>query len=122
MNKRFCGVVTMTTVEQLDRIAINVKSHRLLKTLLKENPKLEEIMRNSKNEVEAHEGIREWVMDELKESPQALAYYHSRHTDRQAYEALSWSDYAAIRLLDYIDNAGREFVDLNLRACDLRLC
>jgi lysine 2,3-aminomutase len=103
------------TIEQLDRIAINVKSHRLLKTLLKENPKLEEIMRNSKNEVEAHEGIREWVMDELRESPQALAYYKSQHTDRQAFDALSWSDYAAIRLLDYIDNAGREFIDLNLR-------
>ncbi len=36
----------MTMIEELDRIAINVKSHRLLKAFLKENPKLEEIMHN----------------------------------------------------------------------------
>lgn len=105
----------MTTIEQLDHIAINVKSHRLLKNLLKENPKLEQIMRNSKNEIEARIGVREWVLEELEERPQALAYYEGRQADRQAYESLSWSDYAAIRLLDYVDNAGREFHDLNLR-------
>ena len=37
----------------LDRIAINVRAHRLLEELLRENPRLEEIMRSSKNEVEA---------------------------------------------------------------------
>ena len=35
--------------------------------------------------------------------------------NREAFEALSWSDYAAIRLLDYVDHAGRQFLDLNLR-------
>jgi lysine 2,3-aminomutase len=105
----------MTPIEQLDRIAINVKSHRFLKTLLKENPKLESIMRNSKNEIEARIGIREWVMDELRQRPQALAFYEGKSTDRAAFEALSWDDYAAIRLLDYVDHAGREFEDLNLR-------
>jgi lysine 2,3-aminomutase len=107
--------MAMNPIEQLDRIAITVKSHRLLKTLLKENPKLEEIMRNSKNEIEARIGIREWVLEELRERPQALAFYEGEATGRQAFEALSWSDYAAIRLLDYVDHAGREFKDLNLR-------
>jgi hypothetical protein len=65
----------MTPIEELDRIAIDVKSHRLLKTLLKENPKLDEIMRNSKNEIEARIGLRDWVMEELRQRPQALAYY-----------------------------------------------
>ena len=36
----------MTEIEVLDRIAIDVKSHRLLKQFLKENPHLEEIMRD----------------------------------------------------------------------------
>ena len=63
----------MRPIEQLDHIAITVKSHRLLKTLLKENPKLEGIMRNSKNEIEARIGIREWVLEELCQRPQALA-------------------------------------------------
>ncbi len=105
----------MAPIEQLDHIAIDVKSHRLLKTLLKENPKLEEIMRNSKNEVEACVGVRNWVLEELRERPQALAYYEAEHPDRAAFEALTWSDLAAIRLLDYVDNDGRDFMDLNLR-------
>ncbi|UCD24305.1 MAG: KamA family protein [Gemmatimonadota bacterium] len=105
----------MDPIEELDHIAINVRSHRLVKTLLKENPKLEQILRNSKNETEARVGVREWVLDELQQRPQALAYYEGRHADREAFEALSWSDYAAIRLLDYVDHAGRQFEDLNLR-------
>ena len=53
----------MTTIEELDRIAIHVKSHVLLKQLLKENPEFEGIMRNAKNETEALVGVREWVVD-----------------------------------------------------------
>jgi lysine 2,3-aminomutase len=105
----------MNAIEELDHIAINVRSHRLVKTLLKENPKLEQILRNSKNEIEARVGIREWVLEELQQRPQALKYYEDRSPDRDAFEALSWSDYAAIRLLDYVDHAGRQFEDLNLR-------
>jgi lysine 2,3-aminomutase len=105
----------MNPIDQLDHIAITVKSHRLLKALLKENPKLEGIMRNAKNEIEARIGLREWVLDELRQRPQALAYYEGRASGRDAFEALSWSDYAAIRLLDYVDHAGRQFLDLNLR-------
>lgn len=105
----------MTLIEELDRIAINVKSHRLLKTLLSENPKLEEIMRKAKNETETLVGVRNWVLEELRESPDTLTFYESERTDRESFEALKWSDYAAIRILEYIDNAGREFVDLNLR-------
>jgi len=105
----------MNPIEELDHIAINVRSHRLVKMLLKENPKLERILRNSKNEIEARVGVREWVLEELQQRPQALAYYEGRSSDRDGFEALSWSDYAAIRLLDYIDHAGRQFEDLNLR-------
>ena len=78
----------MTPIDELDQIAINVKSHRLVRTLLKENPKLEQILRNSKNEIEARIGIREWVLEELSQRPQALAYYEARSADRQAFEAL----------------------------------
>jgi len=102
-------------MEILDKIAINVKSHRLLKQLLTENPPLEEIMRNSKNETEALVGVRNWVLDTLEDRPSARKFYESEHPQREEFEALEWSDYAAIRILDYIDNAGRTFPDLNLR-------
>jgi lysine 2,3-aminomutase len=100
---------------ELDKIAINVKSHKLLKKLLKENPKLEEIMRNSRNETEALIGVRNWVLEGLERSPDALKYYKSGHAGRDMFEALQWHDYASIRILDYVDHAGKEYIDLNLR-------
>jgi lysine 2,3-aminomutase len=99
----------------LDKIAINVKAYRLLEKLLGENPRLEEIMRNSHNEIEALVGVRKWVLGELEGRPAALRFYESEHPSREDFEALGWADIAAIRILDYIDNAGREFEDLNLR-------
>jgi lysine 2,3-aminomutase len=105
----------MKEAEKLDRIAITVKSHRLLKQLLVENPQLEEIMRNSKNETEALVGVRQWVLEDLRKNPDAYDYYINEHAGRERFEKLKWKDYAAIRLLDYVDNAGREFEDPNLR-------
>jgi lysine 2,3-aminomutase len=104
----------MTTLAELDRIAINVKSRKLLNHLLEENPRLAEIMHGARNETEALIGVRDWVMDKLRSRPHALAYYESEHPARESFEALEWRDYAAIRLLDYIKNADREFEDLNL--------
>ena len=99
---------------ELDKIAINVNSHKLLKQLLKENPQLEEIMRNARNETEALVGVKNWVLKEIKNRPQVLEYYHFSRADRKAFESLQWQDYAAIRLLDYIDHAGLELKDRNL--------
>ena len=100
---------------ELDKIAISVKSHRLLKKLLKENSKLEEIMFGAKNETEALIGAKNWVLDLLKHSPLAMEYYEKGVSCGTSFKSLKWSDIAAIRILDYIDNAGRKFIDLNLR-------
>ncbi len=102
-------------VHQLDQIAISVKSHILLKQLLKENFVLEEVMRNAKNPTEALVGVRNWVTTALKKNSHAYSFYKNESKGRKAFEKLTWIDFAAIRILDYIDNAGREFSDLNLR-------
>ncbi len=99
----------------LDNIAINTRSHKLLKQLLTENPKLEEIMHLAKNETEGLVGVKEWVMEWIKSRPNALSYYKNEESGAQALNNLSWRDYAAIRLLDYVENGGRTFKDLNLR-------
>lgn len=101
--------------EDLDKVAISIRSHKLLHQLLKENPKLKEIMQKSRDVTEALMGVRSWVLDELQSRPEALQFYKGETTGHQAFAKLSWNDYAAIRILDYLDNAGREFVDLNLR-------
>jgi len=99
----------------LDKIAISVKSHHLLKKLLQENLKLEEIMFRAKNEMEAIIGVKNWVLDVLGDSPKALEYYRKGPQSGISFKSLKWSEISAIRILDYVDNAGREFEDLNLR-------
>ena len=105
----------MTPIEQLDKIAINVRSHHLCKQLLRENPTLDEIMRNAKNETEALIGVRNWIFTEIIDKPYALKFYEGESTGREIFEKLEWKDYAAIRILDHVDNAGHVFEDLNLR-------
>ena len=100
--------------QELDRVAIKVKARRLLNRLLAENPPLERIMRNASNDTEALLGVRNWMLKSLESSPGALEFYKAGTPDREAFGKLGWQDYAAIRLLDYVENAGREFPDLNL--------
>ncbi|MFZ5429796.1 MAG: KamA family radical SAM protein [Bacteroidota bacterium] len=104
----------MNKLSYLDQIAITVRAHKLLKELLKENPRLEEIMRSSRNETEAIHGVREWVEPELRRNPAAWQFYTGKKHDHQTFQQLKWKDYAAIRLLDYIDHAGEKYVDQNI--------
>jgi len=98
-------------VHDLDNVAINVKSHRLLHQLMHENPDLEKIMQYSKTEIESLLGVRAWVMDELEGNENALSFYQGERNDRTAFKTLKWRDFAAIRLLDYIDHAGMTYKD-----------
>ncbi len=109
------GAGSVTSIAELDSIAINVKARKLLLKLMRENPRLEEIMRNSKNAVEALVGVKNWVLESLRSHPEALAYYESEHSSSDLVAALEWSDYAAIRILDYLEHAGLQIEDLNLR-------
>jgi lysine 2,3-aminomutase len=101
--------------QELDKVSINLKSHNLLNQLLRENPDLDEIMKISKNEFEALERVKTWIMRVLNKSPEALEFYKKDAANQKGLESIKWSDYASIRLLDYINNAGRGFEDLNLR-------
>ncbi len=105
----------MTELDKLDKIAINVESHKLLKQLLNENPAFEEILRSSKNETEVVVGVRDWIEKTLKDRKDAFKFYHSLHPTRELFNRLEWRDYAIIRILDYIDHVGKEYPDLNLR-------
>lgn len=99
-----------------EKIAIDLKSQRLLNRLLIENPRLEKILRDAETDLHAREGIRKWVLEQIKTHPNVLKYFEceDKEQKRRLFKTLKWRDYAAIRLLDYIENAGREFKDLNL--------
>ena len=105
----------MTEIEKLDRIAINVRSRKLLNQLLDENPEFAGILRNSKNETEVVVGVKEWIKQSFMDREDAFRYYQASHSGIELFERLEWRDYAIIRILDYIDHAGIEYPDLNLR-------
>lgn len=103
-------------IKTLEKVAISVRSLNLLNQLLAENPKLEQIMRKANNKSEALVGVSNWAMSYLKAHPVAFKYYAGKDCGRKEFEGLSWQDYAAIRLMDYSDNSGRRFSDLNIRS------
>jgi lysine 2,3-aminomutase len=101
--------------KKLDKIAIGVKSHKILRQILAENPKIKKILLEATNKDEALSGIKTWIMEYFNENQHAYDYYSETVSGREAYDKLSWSDFGAIRLMDYISNAGRIFEDINLR-------
>jgi len=101
--------------EKLDKITISVHSHRLLKILLRENPILKTILMESKNDTEAQLGVKNWIHSEYSNRKDAFRFQKGKVTKRENFEKLSWNDYAIIRILDYIDHAGMEYPNLNLR-------
>lgn len=105
----------MNKIKQLEKVAISVRSLKILNLLLKENPRLKQIMLKANSKSEALLGVKKWAYEYICKRPIAFKYYKGKITGRQEFKKLSWRDYAAIRLLDYIDNAGQRFNDLNLR-------
>ncbi len=72
-------------------------------------------MTKSELKSEALLGVKKWVNEYLHNRQIALKYYQGKVSGRENFNKLSWSDVAAIRLMDYIDHAGEKFEDLNLR-------
>lgn len=100
--------------KKLDKIAINVKSHRILQQFSKENPDIVSLLREANDKEEALEAMRQWIMPYFENNKKAWDYYNGKISGREAFDQLSWPDYGAIRLMDYIQHAGRIFEDLNL--------
>jgi lysine 2,3-aminomutase len=99
----------------LDQTPISPAAKKQLNRLLKENPRLDMILRNSETLEEVRAAVRKWAMEYMENHPHAFAFYKYKSKGRKAMEELSWQDYAAIRLLDYLDHAGIRVEDLNLR-------
>jgi lysine 2,3-aminomutase len=99
----------------LENVTISRKAHLLLEQLLRENPQLGGIMRNASTVEAVHDRIKDLATAVLESNPLALEYYRKGRLDACVFDVLRWRDFAAVRLLDYVDNADREIVDPNLR-------
>jgi lysine 2,3-aminomutase len=92
-----------------EKIALSVKSLKLLRKLLHENPRLADIYKESTTEEQAGESIRKLAWEVIGDNEYAVSYYKREKTGTENYARLRWKDIAAIRILDYFDYAGREF-------------
>ncbi|MBI9033886.1 MAG: KamA family protein [Bacteroidales bacterium] len=100
----------------LDEISLSSDSISFLFNLfIEENPEVAFILDDSENEENFTDQLKIYTLDKINESPDAINYYNNTSNDRETFENLGWIDVAAIRVLDYIDQTGRKFEDLNLR-------
>lgn len=105
----------MNKKNRFESVKVDPKSQRLLKVLLAENPELKDVLDNAESVNEVYASLRKMVLDHIGEDSKALKYYNGEHTGRKAFKQLRYEEYAAIRLLDYIDHEGVEYEDPNLR-------
>ncbi|TVQ15602.1 MAG: KamA family protein [Bacteroidetes bacterium] len=106
---------TYTTFNKLDHTPISISAQKLLQKLLKENPRLKEILLTHYTLADVRNAIREWALEYMESHPAAWSFYKNETKGRSAMEKLSWQDYGAIRIMDYLDHAGIQIEDLNLR-------
>jgi len=101
-------------VIRVEKLTISPLSFKIFRKILDENPRLEEIVRNARNWEDMLHSIKSWVLEEIKDRPWVLHFYESNTPEMENFKKLSWNDYAAIRLLDYINHSGEKFEDLNI--------
>ncbi len=94
---------------------VSAKAAEILDTFVSENPDLQKIAQDAADHGAFAKRVRAMVMAYMKDKPHALQFYRFEARGCEAMEELSWQDYAAIRLLDYLDHEGESLEDLNLR-------
>ncbi len=87
----------------------------LVQQFLKENPDIHKLIDQSANTQEFLNQLRKTINACLNKRPEAVDFYRFNTHGVEALNNLRWQDYAAIRILDYLDNEGESYKDLNLR-------
>jgi lysine 2,3-aminomutase len=103
------------TDEKLYNVAIDIKSLRLVNKIMEENPDLLRIIDESEKWETAVSLIKDWVLTYFDSNPTAFSYYRKKTSGNKALKKLDWRDYAAIRIMDYLDYTGRIFTDPNIK-------
>jgi lysine 2,3-aminomutase len=102
-------------LENLSLVTKTINDGKFLEVFLDENPKLKDIFTHASDLKTALSDLKAWVFNSLEGREEAIRFYKFEVKGREAGEKLSWRDVAAVRILDYIDNTGRKFNDLNFK-------
>ncbi|MCF6172060.1 MAG: KamA family protein [Bacteroidales bacterium] len=103
----------MNTLNRGEKLGLTVKTLRIVDAILTENPEIKDIFDSSETSLEARMKLREWCLRYLNRNPHTMNYYLKKAKGHSALKRISFRDYAAIRLMDYLDNEGRTFRDPN---------
>ncbi len=90
-------------------------SKSIINKILAEDKEIGKIFQEADNEQILLYRIKKFALTILEENPGALRYYKGNTTGKTGLDQLRWKDFAAIRLLDYIEHAGEGHQDQNLR-------
>ena len=106
----------MDIKRKISKITIPPVSFRLCRQLLDENHDLSIIIKTSKTPEEANSRLMKMILDWFEGGHQeALKIAKGKLTDRKAVLRITWQETAAIRIYDYLINAGKEYENLNKR-------
>ena len=103
----------MRKIYQIDKIGLDVKTLKIVNKILIENPDVEQIFESSETSLEARLKLREWVIKYLNKNPHSKNYYLKKAKGHSALKRIAFRDYAAIRIMDYLDHEGQQFPDPN---------
>ena len=103
----------MSRMHRGEKLGLEVKTLRIVDKILSENPEIKDIFESSETSMEARMKLREWVLICLNKNPHTKNYYLKKAKGHGALKRIAFRDYATIRLMDYLDNEGRNYTDPN---------
>lgn len=101
----------MPFINNSEKQALTLRSLKIVKLILAENPEIKQVIDKSNSYDEAKSTLRESINEYLDQNPGAKSYY--KDNSSISIDKLSWVDMGILRLLNYLDFEGSSFQDPN---------
>jgi lysine 2,3-aminomutase len=106
----------MDIQKKLSKISIPPVSFRLCRQLLNENTSLATIIKEAKTPEEAKASLTTMMVSWFSDGhPIAFGIAKGAAASKSDLKSITWQEVAAIRIYDYLANAGKEYENLNKR-------
>lgn len=102
-----------------DKVQIDPRSKKILEQLLEENPEIEKILNTVNSLDEFKSRLKNWAKNRLSDQSIIEIIESNESFTRNEFEELEWTDYSAIRIIDYINHDGLVLEDLNLNGQEI---
>jgi len=109
----------MKTMKYRNKIALCTKSLKLIQQIISENEFLENLLITSKNYTDFKKRLKNYIWEDQKDNPHFAPFYNQKHYQHKDFEYLKWREVGAIRILDYLEHAGKSFKDFNFGGTEI---